>query len=102
VLPVALDTTALLGCRFDDQDDTVLYTAASDGLVSCTDMDTGAATKLVDLNPNGWQVWWPFSRSRSSVYFILQKVRKRMPIEKRGQYLDTGSATKLVDLNPSG
>ncbi|XP_076915269.1 protein DAMAGED DNA-BINDING 2-like isoform X1 [Bidens hawaiensis] len=41
--------------KFGPANDGTVYTASSDGTVSCTDLETGLSTTLMDLNPNGWQ-----------------------------------------------
>jgi len=40
--------------RIDNANDGILYTASSDGTISCTDLDTGMGSPLLNLNPNGW------------------------------------------------
>ncbi|URD80747.1 WD domain, G-beta repeat [Musa troglodytarum] len=40
--------------RFSLGNDAMAYTSSSDGTVSCTDMETGIGTLLLDLNPDGW------------------------------------------------
>jgi len=42
--------------RIDNANDGILYTASSDGTISCTDLDTGIGSPLLNLNPNGWNV----------------------------------------------
>jgi len=42
--------------RIDNANDGILYTASSDGTISCTDLDTGMGSPLLNLNPNGWNV----------------------------------------------
>lgn len=42
--------------RFSLGNDAMAYTSSSDGTVSCTDMETGISTLLLDLNPDGWNV----------------------------------------------
>lgn len=44
-------------CRFSPANDGTVYAASSDGTMSCTDLETGLSTPLMDLNPNGWQVF---------------------------------------------
>ncbi|KAK9057566.1 hypothetical protein SSX86_022402 [Deinandra increscens subsp. villosa] len=41
--------------KFGPANDGTVYTASSDGTVSCTDLETGFSTSLMNLNPNGWQ-----------------------------------------------
>lgn len=41
--------------KFSPANDGTVYAASSDGTVSCTDLETGLSTSLMDLNPNGWQ-----------------------------------------------
>ncbi|URD83860.1 WD domain, G-beta repeat [Musa troglodytarum] len=45
--------------RFSLGNDAMAYTSSSDGTVSCTDMETGIGTLLLDLNPDGWnaRIW---------------------------------------------
>ncbi|WOL16542.1 protein DAMAGED DNA-BINDING 2 [Canna indica] len=40
--------------KFLPGNDAMLYTSSSDGTVSCTDVETGTTTLLLDLNPDGW------------------------------------------------
>lgn len=40
--------------KVDTTNDGLLYTASSDGTISCTDLDTGIGSPLLNLNPNGW------------------------------------------------
>jgi hypothetical protein len=42
--------------RIDTTNDGMIYTASSDGTISCTDLDTGIGSPLLNLNPNGWNV----------------------------------------------
>lgn len=44
-------------CRFDPRNDLTVYGASSDGTISCTDLETGISLSLMNLNPNGWQVF---------------------------------------------
>lgn len=37
-----------------------MYAASSDGTVSCTDLETGISSSLMNLNPSGWQVFFYF------------------------------------------
>ncbi|GAV89905.1 WD40 domain-containing protein, partial [Cephalotus follicularis] len=41
--------------RFNPTNDFTLYAASSDGTISCTDLETGISTSVMNLNPNGWQ-----------------------------------------------
>ncbi|KAK6235035.1 hypothetical protein SCA6_010372 [Theobroma cacao] len=41
--------------RFSPANDGTIYAASSDGTVSCTDLETGISTSLMNLNPDGWQ-----------------------------------------------
>ncbi|KAK2969188.1 hypothetical protein RJ640_025901, partial [Escallonia rubra] len=41
--------------RFNPTNDGTVYTASSDGTISCTDLETGISLSLMNLNPNGWQ-----------------------------------------------
>ncbi|PWZ11548.1 DNA damage-binding protein 2 [Zea mays] len=40
--------------KIDTTNDGMIYTASSDGTISCTDLDTGIGSPLLNLNPNGW------------------------------------------------
>ncbi|XP_058099653.1 protein DAMAGED DNA-BINDING 2 [Magnolia sinica] len=40
--------------KFNPVNDGTLYTSASDGTISCTDLETGMSQLLMDLNPDGW------------------------------------------------
>lgn len=42
--------------RFSPANDGMIYAASSDGTVSCTDLETGISSSLMNLNPDGWQV----------------------------------------------
>lgn len=42
--------------RFSPASDGTVYSASSDGTVSSTDVETGIALSLMNLNPDGWQV----------------------------------------------
>ncbi|KVI03651.1 WD40 repeat-containing protein, partial [Cynara cardunculus var. scolymus] len=42
--------------KFSPANDGTIYAASSDGTVSCTDLETGLSTSLMDLNPNGWRM----------------------------------------------
>lgn len=41
--------------RFSPTNDGMIYAASSDGTISCTDMETGISSPLMNLNPDGWQ-----------------------------------------------
>ncbi|PIN05551.1 hypothetical protein CDL12_21904 [Handroanthus impetiginosus] len=41
--------------KFNPLNDGTVYGASSDGTASCTDLETGISSTLVNLNPNGWQ-----------------------------------------------
>ncbi|KAL4297327.1 hypothetical protein GQ457_11G019410 [Hibiscus cannabinus] len=41
--------------RFSPANDGTIYGASSDGTISCTDLETGISSSLMNLNPNGWQ-----------------------------------------------
>ncbi|KAK8520629.1 hypothetical protein V6N13_030927 [Hibiscus sabdariffa] len=41
--------------RFSPANDVTIYGASSDGTISCTDLETGISSSLMNLNPNGWQ-----------------------------------------------
>ncbi|MBA0873708.1 hypothetical protein Goshw_006097 [Gossypium schwendimanii] len=41
--------------RFSPANDGMIYAASSDGTVSCTDLETGISSTLMNLNPDGWQ-----------------------------------------------
>ncbi|KAA8549401.1 hypothetical protein F0562_001126 [Nyssa sinensis] len=41
--------------KFNPTNDGTVYAASSDGTISCTDLETGIALSLMNLNPNGWQ-----------------------------------------------
>ncbi|XAR58913.1 hypothetical protein NMG60_11014492 [Bertholletia excelsa] len=41
--------------KFNPTNDGTIYTASSDGTISCTDLETGISSSLMNLNPNGWQ-----------------------------------------------
>ncbi|KAF9620459.1 hypothetical protein IFM89_012636 [Coptis chinensis] len=40
--------------RFSPSNDGTLYAASSDGTISCTDLETGMSSALMNLNPDGW------------------------------------------------
>ncbi|KMZ60778.1 putative DNA damage-binding protein [Zostera marina] len=40
--------------KFITKNDGTIYTSSSDGSVSCTDLETGMSSRLMDLNPDGW------------------------------------------------
>lgn len=46
--------------RFNPTNDGTVYAASSDGTVSCTDLETGLALSLMNVNPNGWHVIFYF------------------------------------------
>ncbi|KAL8258775.1 hypothetical protein R6Q59_026728 [Mikania micrantha] len=52
---VNIHKALLNNMKFSPANDGTVYTASSDGTVSCTDLETGLSTSLMDLNPNGWQ-----------------------------------------------
>lgn len=71
--------------RFNPTNDGTVYAASSDGTVSCTDLETGLALSLMNINPNGWHVifyfvlllevhkaWVELIISYSFWYFIIQ------------------------------
>ncbi|XP_042015040.1 protein DAMAGED DNA-BINDING 2-like isoform X2 [Salvia splendens] len=41
--------------KYNPLNDGTVYGASSDGTVSCTDLETGISSSLVNLNPTGWQ-----------------------------------------------
>lgn len=41
--------------RFCPANDGTIYAASSDGTISCTDLETGISSSLMNLNPDGWQ-----------------------------------------------
>ncbi|XP_061347198.1 protein DAMAGED DNA-BINDING 2 [Gastrolobium bilobum] len=41
--------------RFSPTNDCMVYSASSDGTISCTDLETGISSALMNLNPEGWQ-----------------------------------------------
>ncbi|CAL0315635.1 unnamed protein product [Lupinus luteus] len=41
--------------RFSPTNDCMVYSASSDGTISCTDLETGLSSSLMNLNPGGWQ-----------------------------------------------
>ncbi|XVF68986.1 hypothetical protein PTKIN_Ptkin11bG0045300 [Pterospermum kingtungense] len=41
--------------RFSPANDGTIYAASSDGTISCTDLETGISSSLMNLNPDGWQ-----------------------------------------------
>ncbi|GLT81707.1 hypothetical protein SLE2022_001430 [Rubroshorea leprosula] len=41
--------------RFSPANDGTIYAASSDGTISCTDLETGMSSSLMNLNPDGWQ-----------------------------------------------
>lgn len=58
-------------CRFSPANDGTIYAASSDGTVSCTDLETGISTSLMNLNPDGWQVTIPLQFSSSAFAYHL-------------------------------
>ncbi|XP_004490593.1 protein DAMAGED DNA-BINDING 2 [Cicer arietinum] len=41
--------------RFNPTNDCMVYSASSDGTISCTDLETGISSAPMNLNPDGWQ-----------------------------------------------
>ncbi|CAK9164213.1 unnamed protein product [Ilex paraguariensis] len=41
--------------KFNPTNDGAIYSASSDGTISCTDLETGISLSLMNLNPDGWQ-----------------------------------------------
>ncbi|KAL3518067.1 hypothetical protein ACH5RR_020656 [Cinchona calisaya] len=41
--------------KLNPRNDGTVYTGSSDGTASCTDLETGISSSLMNLNPNGWQ-----------------------------------------------
>ncbi|XP_057955915.1 protein DAMAGED DNA-BINDING 2 isoform X2 [Malania oleifera] len=41
--------------RFNPSNDGTIYAASSDGTISCTDLETGISSSLMDVNPDGYQ-----------------------------------------------
>ncbi|XWS52997.1 hypothetical protein CRYUN_Cryun11dG0120100 [Craigia yunnanensis] len=41
--------------RLSPANDGTIYAASSDGTISCTDLETGISSSLMNLNPDGWQ-----------------------------------------------
>ncbi|KAG4954969.1 hypothetical protein JHK87_040563 [Glycine soja] len=41
--------------RFNPTNDCMVYSASSDGTISCTDLETGISSSPMNLNPDGWQ-----------------------------------------------
>ncbi|KAF7833767.1 protein DAMAGED DNA-BINDING 2 [Senna tora] len=41
--------------RFNPTNDCMIYSASSDGTISCTDLETGISFSPMNLNPDGWQ-----------------------------------------------
>lgn len=60
----------LLFRRFNPTNDGAVYAASSDGTISCTDLETGIALSLMNLNPDGWQVSF-----LTSLFQILNKIQ---------------------------
>ncbi|KDP46502.1 hypothetical protein JCGZ_08474 [Jatropha curcas] len=50
-----IHTCIVNNMRFKPSNDGTVYAASSDGTISCTDMETGISTSLMNLNPDGWQ-----------------------------------------------
>ncbi|WCJ29209.1 damaged DNA binding 2 [Euphorbia peplus] len=50
-----IHTCIVNNMRFKPSNDVMVYAASSDGTVSCTDVETGISSSLMNLNPNGWQ-----------------------------------------------
>ncbi|XP_065878301.1 protein DAMAGED DNA-BINDING 2 [Euphorbia lathyris] len=50
-----IHTCILNNMRFNPSNDVMVYAASSDGTVTCTDMETGISSSLMNLNPNGWE-----------------------------------------------
>lgn len=40
--------------RFNPTNDCMVYSASSDGTISCTDLETGLSSTPMNLNPDGW------------------------------------------------
>ncbi|XP_058747861.1 protein DAMAGED DNA-BINDING 2-like [Vicia villosa] len=41
--------------KFNPRNDCMVYSASSDGTISCTDLETGISSSPMNLNPDGWQ-----------------------------------------------
>ncbi|XP_044483911.1 protein DAMAGED DNA-BINDING 2 isoform X2 [Mangifera indica] len=50
-----IHTCIVNNMRFNPTNDGAVYAASSDGTISCTDLETGIALSLMNLNPDGWQ-----------------------------------------------
>lgn len=50
-----IHTCILNTMKFNWTNDGTVYAASSDGTISCTDLETGISSSLMNLNPNGWQ-----------------------------------------------
>ncbi|KAJ9146795.1 hypothetical protein P3X46_029021 [Hevea brasiliensis] len=50
-----IHTCIVNNMRFNPSNDGMVYAASSDGTISCTDMETGISSSLLNLNPDGWQ-----------------------------------------------
>ncbi|XP_002525636.2 protein DAMAGED DNA-BINDING 2 [Ricinus communis] len=50
-----IHTCIVNNMRFNPSNDGMMYAASSDGTISCTDMETGISSSLMNLNPDGWQ-----------------------------------------------
>ncbi|XP_050237949.1 protein DAMAGED DNA-BINDING 2 [Mercurialis annua] len=50
-----IHTCIVNNMRFNPSNDCMMYAASSDGTISCTDMETGISSSLMNLNPDGWQ-----------------------------------------------
>ncbi|XP_072996150.1 DNA damage-binding protein 2 isoform X1 [Typha latifolia] len=50
----SIHTCIVNNMKFNLRNDEVLYTSSSDGTISCTDLETGISSCLLDLNPDGW------------------------------------------------
>ncbi|XP_068668565.1 protein DAMAGED DNA-BINDING 2 [Aristolochia californica] len=98
--------------KFNPINDGTLFTAASDGTICLTDLETGISDRLMDLNPNGWNgvanwrmlygldICWEknlvlVSDNFGYLYFLDQRSKKEVGepvlIHKRG--------TKVVGLH---
>ncbi|KAJ4834688.1 DNA damage-binding protein 2 [Turnera subulata] len=50
-----IHTCIVNNMRFNPINDDTVFAASSDGTVSCTDLETGISSSLMNLNPDGWQ-----------------------------------------------
>lgn len=41
--------------KFNHRNDGIVYGASADGTISCTDLETGLSSSVMNINPNGWQ-----------------------------------------------